>query len=309
MAEAIDYYLDEEGLSGEPRRRASFALKNLLVELYDAGPPDRTSLRYYDQYEEFAGGDQLIEGGYAALVEALAEGLDIRLNQPVKKIVHGEARVVLTTDSKAYRGSHAIVTVPLGVLKAGAIAFDPPLPPEKRAAIERLDMGTMEKVILVFETAFWRQGPGPAGFVYIGRKPGEFPVFLDFTDHAGEPALVCLYGGQSARDILAMTDEQIKVRAQQVLEEILGRKIPQARAVEVTRGRDDPFARGAYSYLPVGASPDDMRQLGAPVGERLLFAGEATVPEYYGTVHAAMMSGLREARRIAGDKVTLPGLE
>jgi len=43
-----------------------------------------------------------------------------------------------------------------------------------------------------------------------------------------------------------------------------------------------------------------MDELGAPVGERLLFAGEATVPAYYGTVAAAMLSGLRETRRLLG---------
>lgn len=79
--------------------------------------------------------------------------------------------------------------------------------------------------------------------------------------------------------------------------------------MEVTRWRDDPFARGSYTYLPVGASPDDMRVLAAPVGERLLFAGESTVPEYYGTVHAALLSVLREARRVGGEEVTLPGLD
>ena len=52
-----------------------------------------------------------------------------------------------------------------------------------------------------------------------------------------------------------------------------------------------------------------MRQLGEPVGERLLFAGEATVPEYYGTVHAALVSGLREARRIRAAELTFAGAD
>jgi monoamine oxidase len=41
-----------------------------------------------------------------------------------------------------------------------------------------------------------------------------------------------------------------------------------------------------------------MHTLGEPVGERLLFAGEATNPEWFGTVHGAYLSGLREADRI-----------
>ncbi len=306
MADAIEHYLVQEGLEGEERRLASFALEQLLAELYDAGPPERISLRHYGEYEELEGGDQLLEGGYVTLVEALAEGLDIRLEEPVRRIDHDAAGVTVRTDSGAFRGSHAIVTVPLGVLQAGSIEFEPPLPEEKLAAIARLDMGTLEKVILRFETAFWREGKSVTNFAYIGLEPGEFPAFLDFTDHAGAPTLLCLVGGQSARDMLdTMSDAEIEERMREVLEEIFGPDIPEARAVVVTRWRHDPFARRSYSYLPVGASPADMTALGAPVGERLLFAGEATVPEYYGTVHAALLSGLREARRIGGEKVAL----
>ncbi len=310
MADAIELYLDQQGLAGQERRLASFALRQILVELYDGGPPARTGFRHYGHYQELEGGDHLLEDGYRALVEALAAGLDIRLTEPVERIVHGAGGVTVTTDTGEYRGSRAIVTVPLGVLQAGSIEFDPPLSAGKRAAIERLDMGNLEKVILRFETAFWRPGSGTAHLAYIGERPGEFPVFMDFTEHAGAPTLLCLYGGQSARDILAsMTDEEIAGRALEVLAEILGREVPQPLASVVTRWRDDPFARGSYTYLPVGAAPEDMEELGRPESDTLLFAGEATVPLYYGTVHAALLSGLREARRVGGEELTLAGLE
>lgn len=306
LADAIERHLDQEGLAGEERRHAGFALYQLLVELFDGGPPARVALRHYDEYQELEGGDQLLEGGYVTLVDALAEGLDIRLEQPVVRIAHGARGVTVTTSTGTYRGSHAIVTVPLGVLQSDAIEFEPPLSPAKRAALSRLDMGNLEKVILRFEEPFWRTGSGVANLCYVGARPGEFPVFLDFTEHAGAPTLVCLYGGQSARDTLAsMADDEIEARVLAVLGEVLAREIPAPLAVAVTRWRDDPFARGSYSYLPVGASPDDMRAVGAPEGETLLFAGEATVPEYYGTVHAALLSGLREARRIGGEGLGL----
>ena len=43
-----------------------------------------------------------------------------------------------------------IVTVPLGCLKAGDIAFEPPLPAWKAAAIARLGFGDLNKVVLEF---------------------------------------------------------------------------------------------------------------------------------------------------------------
>ena len=313
MRDGIEAFLDgADDLSEEERRVASFALTQLLIEIYESGPPELMSLDNYVEapYEEFAGGNHVVAGGYVTLVEALADGLDVRLGEPVTGIHHGPDGVAVTTASGEHRGSHAIVTVPLGVLKAGAIEFDPPLPASKRGAIERLDMGNLEKVVLRFETPFWRERGASGTILYIAENPGEFPAFVDWTDAAGAPTLVCLYGGRSARDVLAKwADGEIASRAMEGLRDIFGADVPPPTATLVTRWRDDPWARGSYSYLPIGSSPDDMRELGAPVGERLLFAGEATEPELYATVHGALVSGLREARRIAGEAAVLPGLD
>ncbi|MFN0009836.1 MAG: flavin monoamine oxidase family protein [Planctomycetota bacterium] len=313
VRDGIEAYLDgADELSDKERRVASFALTQLLIEIYESGPPERMSLEHYAgaPYDEFAGGNHVVAGGYVTLVEALADGLDVRLGEPVTGIRHGPDGVLVTTASGAHQGSHAIVTLPLGVLKTGAIEFDPPLPESKRGAIERLDMGNLEKVVLRFETPFWSERGESGTILYIAENPGEFPAFVDWTEAAGAPTLVCLYGGRSARDVLAKwTDEEIASGAMEALRDIFGADVPSPTATLVTRWRDDPWTRGSYSYLPIGSSPDDMRELGAPVGERLLFAGEATEPKLYATVHGALVSGLREARRIAGGAAALPGLD
>ena len=76
---------------------------------------------------------------------------------------------------------------------------------------------------------------------------------------------------------------------------------PEPTGALVTRWAADPYARGSYSFLAVGSSPADLRALAEPVGERLLFAGEATHEEFFATVHGAYMSGIREAERILGE--------
>jgi monoamine oxidase len=311
MRDGIEAFLGEaDELSEDQRRFASFALNQLLIEIYESGPPDTMSLRAYVEspYEEFAGGNHVLPGGYVQVVDSLAQGLEIRLNEPVSRIAYDDAGVTVTTPSGDLHGSHTIVTVSLGVLKAGNIVFDPPLPASKSAAIERLDMGNLEKVILRFDEPFWREHG--ATFFYIAETPGEFPCFTDWIDAAGAPTLVCLYGGRSARDVLdKWEDEEIAARSVQALREIFGADVPDPIATHVTRWRDDPWTLGSYSYLPIGSSSEDMRELGRPVGERLLFAGEATEPLLYATVHGALVSGLREARRIAGATTALPGVE
>ena len=47
-----------------------------------------------------------------------------------------------------HAGDAVLVTVPLGVLKAGSIAFVPPLPERKQGAIQRLGFGLLNKVRL-----------------------------------------------------------------------------------------------------------------------------------------------------------------
>jgi len=61
---------------------------------------------------------------------------------------------------------------------------------------------------------------------------------------------------------------------------------------------DDPFARGAYSWIPVGGL-DAPAALAAPLDGRLFFAGEATdTAGDPGTVHGAMATGARAASEI-----------
>ena len=60
----------------------------------------------------------------------------------------------------------------------------------------------------------------------------------------------------------------------------------------------DRFSLGAYSYVAAGGL-DASRQMTEPVADTLFFAGEHTdITGHWGTVHAAMRSGLRAAEQI-----------
>lgn len=96
-----------------------------------------------------------------------------------------------------------------------------------------------------------------------------------------------------------MSAEELIAGAKRQLESGLGRSIPTPIGTVATQWDRDPHSLGAYSFRPVGSRDTDMDALAAPVGGRLLFAGEATIADHYQTVHGAFMSGLREAHRIA----------
>lgn len=297
LADGFDAYLGADG-DEVTRRRTRMALE-ILAEEYGA-PADLLSLDSIANGEEtdFRGGDHVIQGGYKSVVDLLAYGLDIRTSSPVSRITHGGGGAVVTTATGSIEASRVIVSVPLGVLKANSIVFDPPLPAEKVDAIDRLGMGSYEKVIFVFEERFWAD-EFEVGIAHLGGLGADldFPSFYDMTEFSGAPTLVCLYGGAFAKRIQAKSSDAIVSECAVVLEQILG-PIPTPVASHATSWTNDQFSLGSYSYYAVGSDTDDTEALAEPVGTTLQFAGEATSVEAYATVHGAFLSGLREARRI-----------
>lgn len=307
VADGIDAYVAGLGLDGRSSTLTRGMLSRSYFELDYAAPLALQSLRWADEDADVVGGDRLIVGGYRGLVDKLAEGLDVRLGEVVDRIAYDPTGVVVHSTSGDVSASHVVVTVPLGVLRANAIAFDPPLPTEKTAAIARLDLSNLEKVVLRFDTAFWTEIADDTGLV-LSDVEGEMPGFFDLTAEAGAPTLVVLYGGAYARTAQAtLSDAQLVARALANLETLLGRAVPTPMATHVTHWTTDPFARGAYSYVPVGASPDDMRLYGQPVADRVFFAGEATSFSVSATVHAAFLSGVDAARRLGVSNPRIPG--
>jgi monoamine oxidase len=254
-----------------------------------AADPDELSLRWFGSESQFDGPDVILPGGYMQLSERLAQGLTIQQGTEVKRISHGGAQVRIETSQGTVTADRVLVTVPLGVLKAAAITFDPPLPATKRNAIARLGFGLLNKVVVAFDEPFWPESVPMIGLVGVQQPVTDLVNGLIF---AGEPLLVGLRGGAAAWSRERLSDEET------VAELIAALDAPKPTGALVTRWAADPYARGSYSFIAAGSSPDDMTALGEPVGERLFFAGEATNPEFFGTVHGAYLSGVREADRI-----------
>ena len=70
-------------------------------------------------------------------------------------------------------------------------------------------------------------------------------------------------------------------------------------AVHATSWTSSPHSGGAWSFPRVGAPKDVAQALAAPLG-RLSIAGEATSPQFFGTLHGAVESGQRAAAEVLG---------
>jgi monoamine oxidase len=292
--QALALASDGEALDAEERRVLEW-----MIAAYEELPwgVDGAELALREDEGGFGGDDVLFPGGYEQVIRVLAAGLTIRLGEVVRRIEHDEAGVRVVTDHGTYAAGHAIVTLPLGVLKRGAVTFSPSLPARKQGAIDRLAMGALDKIALVFPRAFWPAEPDFFGWMSPTR--GEVPVILNMLKSAGAPALLAFVTGRYGEHVAALSDAEVQAQVMRVLRVMFGANIPAPTGMVRTRWRHDPFAYGSYAHIPVGAAPADMDVLAEPVG-RLLFAGEATHREHSGTVHGALLSGQREARRITG---------
>ena len=261
---------------------------------YALSAPD-LALASQGLYQESLSGPDLIPvGGYGQLVEALARPIDIRRNQAVQAITAEDSGIEVRTTVARFRAGTVIVTLPLGVLQSGAVTFSPPLPLEKQGALDRLRMGHLEKVVLGYPDGWWRDSRTRLNLAAISDSE-EYPSFVDLG--APGTTLMCLYGGRFAQRH-AGDSEAEKVRAiGEVLARITGQQPPAPLEVRATDWTHDPYSLGSYSNLAPGADETDFRALAQPVGERILFAGEATVPKVYQTVHGAYLSGVRAAQQ------------
>ena len=82
-------------------------------------------------------------------------------------------------------------------------------------------------------------------------------------------------------------------------------RIPPPAGMVRTSWSQDAWARGSYSYLPVGATPRLRADLAVPVRDRVFLAGEATSTRSPGTVDGALGTGRRVARQVLA--VAAPG--
>jgi len=295
LQQVFDRVIAEYSLSIKELHKLQFVIQgNFALEL--GADPDHLSFREWNQDEEFGGDEVVFPGGYNQITDGLAKGLDIRLGVYVTGISYGTDGVDVETSSGSFSGDKAVVTFPLGVLKQAAVKFDPPLPESKQSAIDRLDMGVLNKVYLKFPEVFWDEEV--EGISYMGEVVGEWCDWLNFVPYIHEPVLMAFHGGAQGYVIEELSDDEIIAGAMKTLRVIYGGAIPDPDGFIITRWGKDPLAFGSYSHIPPFASGDDYDALFAPVDDVLYFAGEATSREYPATVHGAYLSGVAAAEEI-----------
>jgi len=155
-------------------------------------------------------------------------------------------------------------------------------------------------VALRFDEPFWADR-GLSHEMVFGPDEDQ-PALWIFDLHAfgAGPALVAHVFHSATAHVLDRSDDDATRWALDTISDLVGAPCPRPVATAVTSWATDPFTRGAYTHVPVGADPAWLDELGEPVDGRILFAGEHTQSARTGYADGAMSSGVREAKRLLG---------
>ena len=303
--QSFQHYLDRTGAADDIKQQAL-----RYVEGFHAADPALISVHSLirdGRAEEAIEGDHQyrIASGYCDLVRAMADRIDPKLCRIVKGAVVNEiawqpGEVIARTSTAEFKAARAIITLPLGVLKANSVVFSPSLR-EKQNAMSFLEMGLVVRVSLCFATSFWQDDPEMADLSFLFTDDPEFPTWWT-SNPLAYPILTGWAAGPNAAVHTGRSQDEIIQSAVRALARILeldeSKLRQQLTGAYVHDWQQDPFSRGAYSYASVGGI-DAAKALAAPVADTLYFAGEATnFDGYNGTAHGAMASGDRAAREM-----------
>jgi monoamine oxidase len=239
-------------------------------------------------------GDFRIIDGYNHVIEHQGEGLDIRLNTIVEKIDWSGQGVRVYTNQGQFESDQVVITLPIGVLQSGNIAFEPALPSEKQDAITNLRMGPVIKLVYKLDQPIV---PPDIMAVYSAGNPPMWwsPSFGHDTDEIVWTAFV---SGDNARELLALGEAGALERGLESLKQELDCPNLEALDMHLVNWPADPFALGGYSVATPGHT--NARQiLAQPVDGKLFWAGEGTARGTgAATVHGAYVTGRRAASEI-----------
>ncbi|CAH0553813.1 unnamed protein product [Brassicogethes aeneus] len=289
-------------------------------------------------YTELQGGNITLPNGYSSILEPISAPIPpdlILLEHAVSAIKWSRGkskdysydsddsdRTVIEEASSCEKASHVevtcengeifhadqlICTIPLGVLKSKANAmFQPSLPAYKVDAIDRLLFGTVNKIILEYDRPFLRPNITEVLLLWEPESAERrddfsktwFKKIYSFSKIT-ETLMLGWISGKEAEYMETLHNDVVAKTCTNILRKFLcDPYIPKPKTCVCTSWASQPYTRGSYTAIAVGASQIDIECLAQPLymdddesKPVVLFAGEHTHTNFYSTVHGAYLTG------------------
>jgi monoamine oxidase len=237
-----------------------------------------------------------VVGGTGAVLACICAWLGdaICLSSPVREVTQSQGGVVVVAAERTVRARRAVVAVPAAV--SSRIAYTPPLPIDRAQLMQRMPLGAIWKIAVVYDAPWWRED-GLTGQSLDAESP--LPLTLDACAATAPPGILNLFSaGPSARQLTRLTPA---ARRTAVLETLTSRFGAQAGRptdyVEQDWTAEPWIAGGMFSRLGPGVLTAFGPALREPVG-RVHWAGTETATITHGGIDGAIRSGERAAREV-----------
>jgi monoamine oxidase len=235
-------------------------------------------------------------GGMGAIHRAVAAELGdaIHLSQPVRTIAQDADGVTVRSDDMVVRARRVVVAVPIAI--AGQVNYEPMLPVDRSFLHQRMPLGAVFKIALVYDEPFWR-ADGLSGQSFAPGSPANLTI--DSCTDTGNPGvLTVITEGPVARRMGELTAGERKNAVLDAVAERFGDKarspvdyLEQNWAVERYSGG------GMIAHTPPGVLTEFGPALREPCG-RIHWAGTETSAVMYGFIDGAVRSGERAATEV-----------
>jgi len=281
----------ESAISGLYTSAASeLSLLFVLYQMASAGGPSFV-LGVKDAAE-----DARPVGGMGAIHRPMVAELgdSIHLSQPVRSISQDADGVVVRSDDMVVRARRAIVAVPIAI--ASQIIYEPMLPVDRSFLHQRMPLGAVFKIALVYDAPFWR-ADGLSGQSFAPGSPANLTI--DSCTDTGRPGvLTVITEGPEARRIGQLTEpERRKAVLDAVAERFGDEALSPVDYVEQNWTVERYSGGGMIAHSPPGVLTEFGPALREPCG-RLHWAGTESSAVMYGFIDGAVRSGERAAAEV-----------
>ena len=240
-----------------------------------------------------------VVGGSQVLATNLAERLGdaVQLGSPVSAIDHSGETVVVHHDGGSVQCERVIVSVPPPL--AARIRYTPALPAERDQVTQAVQMGSVIKFQIAYETPFWREDGKTGLYAFLDT---DAPIVVGYDNCPQDlqcGVLLGFFEGAQARKWSKVSSEERKAAVIAALEPAFGAKVHDVVDYVDQDWAAEEWTRGCYGgrLLP-GAWTEFGPSLRKPVG-RLHWAGTETAEVWNGYMDGAVRSGERAAAEVA----------
>ncbi len=240
--------------------------------------------------------ENMVNGGAGSIARRVADELrgSVTLSTPVRSITQRDAHVLVAGDELTVSARKVVVSAPPAL--ALEIAFDPPLPEDRRALYRNAIGGWETKTIVVYDEPFWRAD----GYSGQTAEPGSAAeVTLDAGPASGSPGVIAAFTFGPVAQRFASLDA--RVRRQALVDALAARLGPRAASPSEfieTSWWTEEWSRGcSMAHFTLGTLTRYGHLLRVPFGH-VHWAGTETATISHGAIDGAVRSGERVAAEI-----------